>query len=167
MHFLGRGNPLGSCGAICEWGVREGTMPLACLAFSHFFHYPQAKWALLVLIPGGWVQVHSMTLWVSPMNSPVRLGVSPTITNPTDFFSQRFWGFISLCWSPGLCSLSLSPVVPPDLSTHKCGTVQSSCYESSPLQLPETDFFFFDMVTFMLRIEWYKTEMWKSGGRAF
>ena len=26
--------------------------------------------------PGGWACVHSRTLWVSPVNSPVRLGVS-------------------------------------------------------------------------------------------
>ena len=59
------------------------------------------------------------------MNSPVRLGVKPTPSTPTDFYSQRSWGFISPCWSPGLCSLSHSPVVPPGLSTHKCGTTQS------------------------------------------
>ena len=44
---------------------------------------------------GGWVCVHSRTLWGSPTNSPVRLGVSPTAAStPTGFFSQRFWGFI-------------------------------------------------------------------------
>ena len=40
---------------------------------------------------GGWVCVHSRTLWVSPMNSPVRLGVSPAATStPTGAFSQSF-----------------------------------------------------------------------------
>ena len=35
--------------------------------------------------------MHSRTLWVSPVNSPVRLGVSPTDTStPTDVLSQRF-----------------------------------------------------------------------------
>ena len=35
--------------------------------------------------------VHSSTPWVSPMNSPVRLGVSPAaISTPTGVFSQRF-----------------------------------------------------------------------------
>ena len=63
-------------------------MPLP--AFSHFLHYPQANWALLVLVPGGWFCVHSRTLWVSPMTSPVRLGVSPAASTPTGFFSQRF-----------------------------------------------------------------------------
>ena len=55
-------------------------------------------------------------------NSPVGLGVSPTASNPTNFFSQRFWGFISLRWNPGLCGLSRSPFVLLGLSSHKCGT---------------------------------------------
>ena len=62
------------------------------------------------------------------MSSPVRLGVSPTATTPTDFYSQRFWGFISFCWKPGLCSLSHSPVVPPSLSTCECGTIWSASH---------------------------------------
>ena len=79
--------------------------------------------------PGGWVYVPSRTLWVSPVNCPVRLGVSPTASTPTDFYSQRFWGFISLCWNPGLCGLSHSLVVPPGLSTSNCGTSWSlSCH---------------------------------------
>ena len=41
--------------------------------------------------PGVWVCVCSGTLWVSPMNSPVRLGVSPTDTStPTSVFNQWF-----------------------------------------------------------------------------
>ena len=41
-------------------------------------------------------------------------------TTPTGFHGQRFWGFISLHWSPGLHCLSCSPVVPPSLSAHEC-----------------------------------------------
>ena len=33
--------------------------------------------------------VHSKTLWVSPVNSPVRLGVSPTTSTPTGFFQSE------------------------------------------------------------------------------
>ena len=64
------------------------------------------------------------------MNSPVRLGVSPAAAStPTGVFSQRFWGFVSRRWDPGLCSLSRSPVVPPGLPIHKRGTAQSdSCH---------------------------------------
>ena len=77
---------------------------------------------------GGWVCVQSRTLWVSPANSPMRLGVSPTTATPTDFFSQRFWGFISLPWHPGLCGLSCYPVVPPGLFAGKCGTTWSTSH---------------------------------------
>ena len=44
------------------------------------------------------------------------------------FFSWRFWGCISLCWSPGLCGLSCSPVVPSSLFTGKCGTAHSASH---------------------------------------
>ena len=83
-------------------------------------------WPFWCWFPGGWVYVRSRILWVSPMNSPVRLGASLTATAPTDFYSQRFWGFISLCWNPRLCGLSRSPVVPPRLSEHKRGTARST-----------------------------------------
>ena len=44
-----------------------------------------------------------------PMNSPVRLGVSPAASSTlTGFYSQRFWGILSLCWNPGLHGLSCS-----------------------------------------------------------
>ena len=42
--------------------------------------------------------------------------------NPHRCFQSEVWGFISLHWSPGLCSLSGSPVVPPILPTCECGT---------------------------------------------
>ena len=42
------------------------------------------------------------------------------------FFQSEVWGFISPCWNPGLRSLSQSPVVPPSLSPHKCGTIHSN-----------------------------------------
>ena len=60
------------------------------------------------------------------MNSLVRLGVSPATTTPRGFDNLRFWSFISPCWNPQLHSLSHSPVVPPGLSTHKCGTAWST-----------------------------------------
>ena len=72
------------------------------------------------------------------MNSPMRLGVSPTATTHTDFYSQRFWGFLFLCWNPGLWGLSLSPVVPPSLPKYQCGTSQSASHRLAHpvLQLP-------------------------------
>ena len=72
------------------------------------------------------------------MDSPVGQGVSPTAATPTGFFSQRFWGFISPHWNPELCSLSHSTVVPPSLSTCKCGTIRSTshCLVCPVCQLP-------------------------------
>ena len=77
------------CDAVCGEGSKREQWHLlrSQLAFSHFPHYPQANWACLVLIPR-WVG-----LWmflVSPRNSPVRLGVSPAASTPTDVFNQWF-----------------------------------------------------------------------------
>ena len=49
------------------------------------------------------------------------VGGSIATTTPTSFYSQRFWGFLFLHWNPGFYGLSLSPVVPPSLSTLECG----------------------------------------------
>ena len=59
--------------------------------FSHSLRYPQSNWAPLVLIPE-WVGLCCfMSLWVSPTNSHVRLGVCPAATStPTGVFNQRF-----------------------------------------------------------------------------
>ena len=86
------GYPTWLCyGAVCGGRVKEGTVPLAWLlaSFQSLLCYPQANWALMVLIPM-WVGICSRTLWVSPVNYPVRLGVSPTTAIPHRFFSQRF-----------------------------------------------------------------------------
>ena len=41
--------------------------------------------------PSGWACAHSRPLWVSPMTSPVRLGVSPAAApTPMGVFNQRF-----------------------------------------------------------------------------
>ena len=81
---------------------------------------------------GGFVY-GSRTLWVSPTNSPLRLGVSSATTNPIGSYSQRFWGYSFLHWNPGLHSLSHSPVVPPGLSKCICATCTLSPH---PLSMP-------------------------------
>ena len=104
------------------WGLRGNNATCSALGWisvssltTHKQNGPFCCW-----FPGGWVCVCSRTLWVSPMNSPVRLEVSPAITTP-QVFTARFWGFISQCWSPRLHHPSHSPVVPPSLSVGKCG----------------------------------------------
>ena len=59
----------------------------SCPIFCHFLRFPQADCAL----SSEWVCVHSRTLWVSPTNSSVRLGVFPAAAStPTGVFSQWF-----------------------------------------------------------------------------
>ena len=125
-----QGNPLSLCsGAYVGEGSKREQCPCSALSrlsvtsptthnqIGHFWCW----------VPGGWVCVHSRTLWVSPKNCLVRLGVSPTAAStPTGVFSQRFWGFIFPHWNPGLCGLSCSPVVPASLSAWECGTTQST-----------------------------------------
>ena len=115
-----RGNKA-SCSALCQFSVTSPT--------THNQIGPFWCWFL-----GGWVCVCSRTLWVSPMNSPVRLGVSPAAASTsTGVFSQRLWGFIFLHWNPGLRGLSHFPVVPPRLSTCKCRAAQyASCHLAHP-----------------------------------
>ena len=112
------------CGTVCEGKVRERTMMLARLS-PHFLSLP--LFPIKGLCPfrcwflGEWVCVCSRTPWVPPTDSPVRLGISPTTTTRTDFYSQRFWGFVPLHWGPGLHSLSCSTVIPPSLSAWESG----------------------------------------------
>ena len=154
---MGGKGPRGNNAAFCS--------QLAC---SHFLHYSQFP----VLIPGwvGCVCVCSRTLWVSPKKSPVRLGAFPASSTSTGFF-QRFWGFISLWWKPGLYGQSRSLVVLPVLSARKCGTVQSlqplPCHESSPPWLPIStppasldECFFFNSLVVGLPYSWIFCQFW-------
>ena len=125
----------------CMWGRGERGNNATCsapalLSVSSPATHKQIRpfWCWFL---GGWACVHSKTLWVSPTNSPVRLGVTPTVSTPTGFY-QRFWGFFSPHWNPRLHSLSCSPIVPPGLSACKYGTARSaSCHlDHLVLQLP-------------------------------
>ena len=57
----------------------------------------------------GWICACSRSLWVSPTNSPVMLGVSPDISTPAGVFSQRLWDFISPALEPCVASSVLLP----------------------------------------------------------
>ena len=76
----GRG-PIGSngaCSTLCWFSITSSA--------THKQIGPLWCWFL-----SGWVCVHSRPLWVSPTNSPVRLGVSPAAAStPTGVFNQRF-----------------------------------------------------------------------------
>ena len=137
-YFPGLGNA-GSCAVMLYVGERPRGSNGACSTLCWFSVTPSATHnqigPLWCWFPSGWACALSRPLWVSPMNSPVRLGVSPASSTLTGFFIQRFWGFISPCWNPGLCGLSRSPFVPPGLSSCKCGTTWSTshCFAVSPL----------------------------------
>ena len=77
-----------------------------------------------------WAYVCSRTLWVSPMNPPVRLGVSPAAASPpTDVFSQRFEALFPPSLDPWVAtSASLPHPIPPSLSTHECWPAGSASY---------------------------------------
>ena len=68
----------GACSTLCQFSVT--------FLATHNQIGPFWCW-----FPGGWACVCSRTLWVSPTNSPVRLGVSPAATSiPAGVFSQWF-----------------------------------------------------------------------------
>ena len=117
---------------------------LSLLSFSHFSHYPQANWALWCWFLGGWACIHSRTLWISPTNSPVRLGVSPAATStPTGFFGLGFEALFPQAETLG-CMVCLTPhlflpvylyrnVGPPSLQSAALLVLQLlPCQESSP-----------------------------------
>ena len=76
-----RGNSA-TCSALCWLSVTPST--------TH--NQIEPFWCCFL---SGWACVCSRSLWISPTNSPVRLGVSHAVSTPTGFFSQRFRGFIS------------------------------------------------------------------------
>ena len=111
MLYVGPRGKSATCSSLCWFWVTSPAI--------HNQIGPFLFWFL-----GGWICIH-WPLWVSPTNSPVRLGIYPTATSiPTGVFSQRLWGFISLHWNPELWGLSHSPVGPPSLSACECGTTQ-------------------------------------------
>ena len=125
----GWGNPL-CCGPVCG----EGSEREQCCLFDSWWlsvttpatHKQIGPWWCWFL--GGWLCVCSRTLWVFPTNPLVRLGVYSAAATSTGFYSQRFWGFISLHCNPGLCGMSRSPVVPLGLSAFRYGTARcASC----------------------------------------
>ena len=96
--------------------------------------------------PSGWTSARPRPLWVSPMTSPVSLGVSPAAApTPTGIFNQRFEVLFpcagalgcSVCFAPR-CSVRLvylcANVVPRGATRRSaCPVLHHS--ESSPLGL--------------------------------
>ena len=91
--FLGRGNA-GCCAVMLYVGEglrgSNGTCsPLHWVSATPSATHNQTG-PLWCWFPSGWACAHSRPLWVSPVTSPVRLGVSPAATlTPTGSFNQR------------------------------------------------------------------------------
>ena len=82
----------------------------------------------------GWACAHARPLWVSPMTSPVRLGVSPAAApTSTDGFNQRFEALFSCAGALG-CVVCFAPHHLSSLSMRECGA--TGCYP--PLCLPRS-----------------------------
>ena len=80
MLYVGEG-PSGSYGA-------RLTLLRISIFHSHTHNQTGPHWCWF---PSKWACAHSRPLWVSPMTSPARLGVSPTAApTPTGVFNQRF-----------------------------------------------------------------------------
>ena len=81
--------------------------------------------------PSGWACAHSRPLWVSPMTSPVRLGVSPAAApNPTGVFNQRFEALFPHAGALGL--LRSPPFVPVYLCAN-VGLQGATCRSAFPV----------------------------------
>ena len=115
----------------CMWGRgREGAMALALLSaeFVTPFTTHNQIGPFWCWFQSGWARACSRPLWVSPMHSPVRLGVSPTAASiPTGVFNQWFEALFPHAGALG-CSLFRSPTVPPGLSMCKCGDAGSDSH---------------------------------------
>ena len=77
--------------------------------FSLSLHYPQSNGPLWCWFPSGWACAHSRPLWVSPMTSPVRLGVSPSAApTPMGAFNQRSEALFPCAGALG-CAVCFAP----------------------------------------------------------
>ena len=127
------------CDVVCAEGVQEGTMVLAPLSADFQSLLPathRQSGPFWCWFPYGWVCICLGTLWVSPTNSPVRLGVSSAAAStPTGVFNQWFEALFPRARALGLVGLCHSLVVPPSLSVHECGTAESASHHlaTSPL----------------------------------
>ena len=122
-----QGNLLHFVVALCGQGLREGIVLFPALwrlaQHSHFFQslhtLPICYWHPSTCCPGsesqsGWVCICSKSVWALQAKSPENLVVSAAALTPTDFYSQKFWGFIFLVLEPwagqsGLVLGSLTP----------------------------------------------------------
>ena len=130
--FTRVGQPTLCCGAVCGGGIQEGTMLLGQLSAG--IQSPP-------LLPTSRLGSSGADSWVDgimcilghcgPLQQALLCGWEFLL--PTQFppvYSVRcFEALFPPYWNPGWHGLSCSPVVPPSLSTCKCGTTLSTSYQ--------------------------------------
>ena len=100
----------GACSTLCQFSVTPSV--------THNQTGPLWCWFL-----SGWACARSRPLWVSPTDSPVRLGVSPAATpNPTGVFNQRFEALFPGAGALG-CAVCFAPCLLSGLSVRECGAI--------------------------------------------
>ena len=124
------------CGILCGGGVREGTMPLAQHS-PHFQSLPPLPTSKLGPGADSWVGGFVYILGPCGSLQGTLLGGWEflPLPQPPQVFSVRGLRLYFPTLEPWVEGLSRSPVVPPGLSAHECGTVGSTshCLASSPL----------------------------------
>ena len=85
----GRGSWSLSCDAVCgggaereQWRLLPSPPDFSLSSATHNQTGPLWCW-----FPSGWACARPRPLWVSPMNCPARLGVSPMLPQPPQMFS--------------------------------------------------------------------------------
>ena len=94
-------------------GSNGARSPLHQISVFHSATHNQTG-PLWCWFPSGWACAHSRPLWVSPMTSPVRLGVSPAAApTPTGVFNQRFEALFPPVLEPWVARFASLPTVCP------------------------------------------------------
>ena len=83
--------------------------------------------------PSGWACARPRPLWVSPMTSPVRLGVSPAATpTPKGVFNQRFEALFPRAGALG-CTVCFAPAFCPAYLCVNVGLQGATCRSACPI----------------------------------
>ena len=130
--YVVRGGALGICQGkathfavlwCCMW--REGSEREQCCllgsrpAFSHIPHNPRVSCNLLVLIPGGWICIHSRTHGSLQQTLLWDWELLPSPKPPPDFTARGFEAFFPHAWTlGGAVCLTLQLFLPVYLHTN-------------------------------------------------
>ena len=128
------GGPIGSNGACSTLCRISGTPSTTHNQIGPFW----------CCFPSVWVCVRSRPLWISPMNSPVRLEFLPLLPQSPQVFSVRglrlyflkleLWVARSVTWSTSCCLAGQLQLCPPHSTIHHLTESASHCLAASTLR---------------------------------